>query len=219
MAKKLDILTTTNDGEFLRDYREAGVKLCVFMPNMCDPDIDHRYDVGSEWKTDILWTGTARHHAGLGGTLREELVSKLAKRSNCALYGCCGRPQIGGQDYLYAISGAKIGVNVNAYSSVRLCHSDRLTHYLSCGTLVLANRFLDGDLLFKDGQHLRYFDNVDDFFDLAGWYLNHETERKKIADAGMHRVHKLFNCEIIAKCILDLIEEGSYDPPWAGVLS
>jgi spore maturation protein CgeB len=219
MAKKLDILTATNDGEFLQDYREAGVKLCVFMPNMCDPDVDRRYEVGAEWKTDILWTGTARHHADFGKNFREELVNRLAQRSNCILYGCCGRPQIGGQDYLYAISGAKIGVNVNAYSSVRLCHSDRLTHYLSCGTLVLANRFLDSDLLFKDGQHLRYFDGVDEFFDLADWYLSHETERKKIADAGMRRVHKLFNCEIIAKCILDLIEKGSYDPPWTEALS
>ncbi len=218
IAKKLDILTATNDGEFLQDYREAGVKLCVFMPNMCDPDVDHRYEVGPEWKTDILWTGAAKHHAGSGQTLREELVKRLAQRSNCTLYGCCGRPQIGGIDYLYAISGARIGVNVNAVNSVRLYHSDRLTHYLACGAFVLAKRVPDSDLLFRDGQHLKYFDSIDEFFDLADWYLNHEAEREKIADAGMHRVHKLFNCERIAKCILDIIEAGTYDPPWVEIL-
>ncbi len=62
-AKELDILTATNDGEFLQDYRDAGVPLCIFVPNMCDPDNDHRYEVASEWQTDILWTGTAKHHA------------------------------------------------------------------------------------------------------------------------------------------------------------
>lgn len=217
MAKRLDILTATNDGEFLQGYRDAGVKHCVFMPNMCDPDVDHRYEVSSEWKTDILWTGTARHRAGFGQMLREQLVNRLAQRSNCALYGCFGRPQIGGISYLYAISGARIGVNVNAYSSVRLCHSDRLTHYLSCGTFVMAKRFDGCDLLYQDNVHLRYFDTIEEFFDLADWYLNHEAERKKIADAGMHHVHKLFNCEIIAKCILDLIEKGSYDPPWTAI--
>ncbi|MGD2093734.1 MAG: glycosyltransferase [Phycisphaerales bacterium] len=218
-AKKLDILTATNDGEFLQDYREAGVKLCVFMPNYCDPDIDYRYDVSEEWQTDILWTGTTKHHAGTSENFRERLVIKLAERDNCKLYGCLGRPQIGGIDYLYAISGAKIGVNVNAYGSVRLCHSDRLLHYLACGTMVMARRFAGCDLLYKDGLHIKYFDDVDEFFGLADWYLSHEEERKKIADAGMHRVHKLFNCEIIAKCILELIEKGSYDPPWAEVLS
>ncbi|MHC4571361.1 MAG: glycosyltransferase family protein [Planctomycetota bacterium] len=214
-AKELDILTATNDGEFLQDYRDAGVQNCVFVPNICDPDTDHRYEVGPEWKTDILWTGTAKHRAGSGQTLREELVNRLAQRSNCTLYGCCGRPQIGGINYLYAISGARIGVNVNAVNSIRLYHSDRLTYYLTCGTFVLAKRVPDTDLLFKDRIHLKYFDTVDEFFELAKWYLKHDEQREKIARAGMERAHSEFNCEKIAKYLIDLIETGTYDAPWA----
>lgn len=213
-AKKLDILTATNDGQFLQDYKDAGVPLCVFMPNMCDPDIDHRYDVGPEWMTNILWTGKAKHHAGASESFREKLVTELAKRNDCTLYGCFGRPKIGGIDYLYAISGARIGVNVNAYEFVRLCHSDRLTHYVACGTFVMAKRFEDCNLLFKDGHHLRYFDTIDEFFDLADWYLNHEQERKKIADAGMQHIHTEFNSTKIAGYILELIEKGNYRAPW-----
>lgn len=213
-AKHFDILTATNDGQWLQDYRDAGVPFCIFMPNMCDPDIDHRYQVSEEWKTSILWTGTEKHHADTRETFREELVTELAKRNNCALYGCFGKPQIGGIDYLYAISGAKIGVSVNAVNSVRLYHSDRITFYLACGTFVLAKRVPDTDLLFKDGEHLRYFDTVDEFFDLADWYLNHEEERKKIADAGMQHVHKQFNCVKIAGYVLELIEKGTYNAPW-----
>jgi len=214
-AKELDILTATNDGQFLQDYRDAGVPLCAFMPNMCDPDINHRYEVGSEWKTDILWTGNAKHHADTSEVFREKLVTELAKRDNCTLYGCFGRPKIGGMDYLYAISGARIGVNVNAVNSVRLYHSDRLTHYLACGAFVLAKRVPDSDLLFRDGQHLKYFDSIDEFFDLADWYLSREGERKKIADAGMQWTHEQFNCVKIAGYILDLAERGSYSAPWS----
>ena len=214
-AKKLDILTATNDGKFLQDYRDAGVPNCVFVPNLCDPDTDHQYDVGPEWETDILWTGTAKHHASTSGVLREQIVTELSRRDNCTLYGCFGRPKVGGINYLYAISGARIGVNVNAVNSVRLYHSDRLTHYLACGTFVLAKRVPDTNLLFKDKQHLRYFDDVDEFFDLARWYLNHETERKKIADAGMKRAHEHFNCLKIAGYILDLVEKGTYSAPWS----
>jgi hypothetical protein len=213
-AKELDILMATNDGQFLQDYRDAGVPLCVFMPNMCDPDTDHRYEVGSEWQTNILWTGAVKHHADTSDDFRENLVKELAKRNNCALYGCFGKPQIGGIDYLYAISGAKIGVNVNAYGSVKLCHSDRLLHYLACGTMVMARRFADCDLLYKDGLHIKYFDDIDEFFDLADWYLKHEEKRKKIADAGMKWVHEQFNCVKIAGYLLDLVEKGVYNAPW-----
>ena len=213
-AKKLDIVVATNDGEFLQTYRDAGVPLCAFIPNMCDPDIDHRYEVGPEWKTDILWTGKAQHHANSGETLREEIVSKLAQQRNCTLYGCFGRPKIGGINYLYAISGARIGVNVNAANDVRLYHSDRLTHYLACGTFVLAKKVPDTNLLFRDKQHLKYFDSVDEFFELADWYLDHEDERKKIADAGMKWTHEKYNPIEIAKYILDLTDKDSARTTW-----
>ena len=214
-AKELDILTATNDGTFLQDYRDAGVPNCVFMPNLCDPDVDHRYDVPEKWKTDILWTGTTSHHADTSDWLRKNLVEELAQRKNCSVYGCCGRSQIGGINYLYAISGARIGAHANAVNSVRLYHSDRLTHYLAGGTFVLAKRIPDTNLLFKDGVHLKYFDTVDEFFELADWYLNREGERKKIADAGMEWTHEQFNCVKIAGYILDLAERGSYSAPWS----
>jgi hypothetical protein len=213
-AKELDILTATNDGEFLQVYKDAGVWRCVFMPNMCDPDVDRRYEVADEWKSDILWTGKAGHHAETDKTLRGELVRELAKRENCTLYGCCGRETIAGINYLYAISGARIGVNANSCKPVRLYSSDRLTHYLACGTFVLTEKMPDGDLIFEDGRHLRYFESVEEFFELADWYLAHETERKKIADAGMEHAHKEFNSVKIAGYLLDLVEKGGYSAPW-----
>ncbi|HPS55497.1 MAG TPA: glycosyltransferase [Sedimentisphaerales bacterium] len=213
-AKQLDILTATNDGQFLRDYRDAGVPLCAFMPNMCDPDTDYRYEVGPEWKTDILWTGKAKHGADSSETLREEIVGKLIKQSNAAIYGCFGKPQLGGTNYLYAISGAKIGVSINAVNSVRLYHSDRFTHYTACGTFTLAKKVPDTELLFKDGVHVKYFNTAEEFFELAKWYLEHENERRKIADACMQWAHQQYNSTKIAQYLLDLIETGSYKAPW-----
>jgi glycosyltransferase involved in cell wall biosynthesis len=214
-AKQLDILTATNDGKWLQEYRDAGVPLCKFIPNACDPVINRRYDVEEKWETDILWTGKAKHHADSSETLREDIVSKLIHQNNCRLYGCWGQPKIGGIDYLYAISGAKIGVSINAVNSVKFYHSDRLTDYLSCGACVLAKKVPDTELLFKGGKHVIYFDEVGEFFELANWYLKHQSERKKIADAGMERVHKEFNCQKIAQYILDLVETGTYNAPWS----
>jgi len=212
----LDILMATNNGSFLNEYRQAEVKKCVFMPNMCDPDIDRRYDVESKWRSDLLWTGTLQHKAGLieGDNIREQVICKLADRPDTKIYGCLGRPKIEGIDYLYAISGARIGISINAVNTVPLYHSDRFTHYTACGTMVLAKRVPDTDLLFQDGVHMRYFDAVDEFFELADWYLTHENERKKIADSGMEHCHTCFNSVKIAGYILDLIETGRYRAPW-----
>ena len=214
-AKELDILTATNDGPFLQDYRDAGVKKCVFLPNMCDPDTDHRYEVDEKWRSDILWTGKVSHKADDSDSFREQLVSRLAEQDNCVLYGCLDRPKIGGEDYLRAISGARIGVNVNACSPMRYYHSDRLTHYLACGSMTMARRMVDSELLLAEGEHVVFFDTVDEFFEKSAWYLENESERRRIADAGMKWTHEQFGCVKIAGYLLDLAEKGSYDAPWS----
>jgi hypothetical protein len=190
------------------------------MPNMCDPDIDRRYEVESKWRSDILWTGKLQHKAGLieGDDIREQVICKLADRPDTKIYGCLGRPKIGGIDYLYAINGARIGISINAVNTVSLYHSDRFTHYTACGTMVLAKRVPDTNLLMEDKVSVRYFDEPQECIELADWYIAHENERKKIAESGMEHCHTCFNSVKIAGYILDLIETGRYQAPW-GVLS
>jgi hypothetical protein len=215
VASKLDWLLATYEGRWLDFYRNTGVR-CAFMPNPCDPDIDRRYEVEDKWKKDILFTGKTRqsHKRYPTDPARHRIIERLAQMDNCAIYGCLGRPKIGGADYMYAISGAKMALSISIASDVRFYHSDRFTHYIAGGTLVLAKRVPDSDLLFKDGVHVRYFDAEEEFFELAKWYLTHEDERRRIADAGMARAHAEFSGLQIAKYTLDLIEKGSYDAPW-----
>ncbi len=214
IGSKLDLMLATNDGKWLDIYRERGVR-GAFMPNPCDPDVEYRYEVEDKWKTDILFTGkTKKTRKYPTEPLRYQVINRLADMKNCTFYGCLGRPNIGGANYRYAISGARVALNINLVNDVRFYHSDRLTHYIACGAFVLAKRVPDSDLLFKDGVHLRYFDTADEFFELADWYLKHEDERIKIADAGMERAHAEFNGTKIAKYTLDIIENGSYDAPW-----
>jgi hypothetical protein len=215
VASKLDLLLATYEGRWLDVYKSTGVR-CAFMPNPCDPDLDHRYEVEDKWKSDILFTGKTRqsHKRYPTDPTRHQIISRLAQMDNCALYGCMGRPKIGGTNYMYAISGARIALSISIAGDVRFYHSDRFTHYLAGGTFVLAKRVPDSDLLFMDGVHVRYFDTADEFFELADWYLKHEDERLRIADSGMARAHAEFSGLQIARYTLDLIEKGSYDAPW-----
>ena len=218
IAQEIDIVITTSAGRFLQTYKDAGVPRCAFIPNVCDPDIQYRYDVEEKWKTDIIFTGKPEHTRLDRNNERYSLVQRLSQMPNSRVYGAFGIPRVEGIDYFRAISGAKIGLSTNIINDVRLYHSDRFINYLSCGTFVLAKRVPDSDLLFEDGVHLKYFDSAEEFFELANWYLQHDHEREKIAKAGMERAHSEFNCERIAKYMLDLIETGTYDAPWAEIL-
>jgi len=218
IAQQADIVITTSSGRFLRVYKDAGVRCCAFIPNMCDPDIQYKYNVDEGWSTDIIFTGKVEHTRLDRNNERYALVQRLSQMPNSRVYGAFGIPRVEGIDYFCAISGSKIGLSINIANDVRLYHSDRLTNYLSCGTFVLAKKVPDSDLLFEDGVHLRYFDSADEFFELADWYLQHEQEREKIAMAGMQKAHTDFNCERIAKHMLDLITTGTYDAPWAEII-
>jgi len=214
IAKQADIVITTSDGRFLQVYKDAGVKCCAFIPNMCDPDIQYKYEVGEKWKADIIFTGKPEHTKLDRNNERYDLVEKLRQKEGARIYGAFGIPRVEGINYFYAISGAKIGLSTNITNDVRLYHSDRFINYISCGTFALAKKVPDSDLLFEDGVHVKYFDTAEDFFELADYYLNHEDERQKIAHAGMKRAHEKFNCQKIAQKLIDLIETGTYNAPW-----
>ncbi len=218
IAKETDVVITTSSGQFLQTYKDAGVSRCAFIPNMCDPDIHRRYNVEERWDADIIFTGKAEHREHKRNNERYNLVQQLNQMPNTRIYGAFGIPKVEGMDYFYAISGARIALSINIVNDVRLYHSDRLINYVSCGTFTLARRVPDSNLLFEDGIHLKYFDTVDEFFELVDWYLQHEQEREKIAAAGMQRAHKEFNCVKMAQYVIDLIEKGRYDAPWAEIL-
>jgi len=218
IGSKVDLVLATNNGAWLDEYRRTGVR-CDFMPNPCAPEIDRRYAVDDEWRANLLFTGKTRESDKRYPTdpMRAALVKRLAQRPDAAIYGCLGRPRIGGMDYLYAISGARIAVNVNIAHDVPMYHSDRITHYLAGGAFVLAKRVPDSDRLFADGRHLRYFDTIEEFFELADWYLEHDDERARIAQAGMEHVHAELNGTKIAQYTLDAVEKGTYTAPWNSV--
>jgi hypothetical protein len=212
------MVVATSAGAFLQTYKAAGVPRCAFIPNACDPDIQYRYAVEDRWATDILFTGKIEHPEHDSNDERSAILERLYKMPNARIYGTFGNPRVDGLDYFRAICGAKTAVSINLVNDVRMYHSDRLINYVSCGTLTLAKRVPDTELLFEDGVHLRYFDHPDEFFDLVAFYLRHEDERERIARAGMEHAHRQFNCVRLGEILLELIDSGRCETPWAEVV-
>lgn len=217
-SMRMDIVNMPSSGRFLETYKKAGAKKCAFIPFCCDPDIQYKYPVDEKWKTDITFLGTEEHSKLEREQDRYKIAGRLANMRNARLYGCFGRPRTEGLDSFLAISGAKIGLSVNIANDIRLYHSDRFINIPACGTFMLAKRAPGYEIMFEDGVHVRYFSAADEFFELADWYLKHDEERQKIALAGMERAHNEFNCTKVAKCLLELVDKGTYDAPWVEIL-
>ena len=128
-------------GNFLQTYRDAGVRnasLCRTPATRILTVVTTLRINGKRYSLDGLIKHDPKRYPG--EQMRYEIVNRISKMPNCAVYGCCGKPKIGGMDYLYAISGAKIGLSINGDNDVRLYHSNRLTHYMAGGTCVLAKK-------------------------------------------------------------------------------
>jgi spore maturation protein CgeB len=220
IAKKMDSIIATNAGPWLQYYKDLGVRRCAFIPCPCDPDIQRPYPFQPEYQKDIIFLGKIIHGKYLQSADpdRATLLTRLQTMQNVSMYGANGKDQLFGIRAFCALSNAKIALSINAVNTIRLCHSDRFINSIACGTLVLSKRVPDTDLLFEDKKHVCYFDAPDEFFELTDWYLKHDSERKRIASAGMERAHKEFNCTRIAQLTMDLIERGTYSADWRYIL-
>jgi hypothetical protein len=216
IGREMDFVLATNNGKYIDEYRKSGSIRCAFIPNVCNPDVEFRYPVSQRWESGILWTGKVQHKKQEDNdeTIRQEILLSLINENRAKLYGCFDLPKIAGLDYFYAISGAKIGLSINVENSIPLYHSDRFTHYAACGSMVLAKRVPETELLMEDKKHVVYFDTKEECFELMNWYLKHENERTKIASFGMERCRKIFCPEKIGEYIFSLINSGQYSAPW-----
>ena len=100
---------------------------------------------------------------------------------------------------VYAAS--KVCLNISILDDINM----RVFEVLGAGGFLLTNKLDNLDLLFKDGVHLVTYDNPQDAVEKARYYIEHEDERKAIAEAGhkeamakhtyMHRLKKV--CDIV----------------------
>jgi spore maturation protein CgeB len=61
----------------------------------------------------------------------------------------------------------------------------------ACRTFMLAQRTPALCDLFRDGIEAAFFDSEQELTDKIRYYLMHETERKRVADAGYKRVQTI----------------------------
>lgn len=141
------------------------------------------------------------------------LLALLANHFNVNLY-CYEDHEILGKvnykgtvDYISempkAFKASKINLNINlkiSQSGVPL----RVMDILGCGGFLLSSYQPEVAEYFENGKEVVLYESIDDAFDKAKWYIEHEDERTKIAMAGHKKVVQCFSYEKQISAMLDV---------------
>ena len=84
-------------------------------------------------------------------------------------------------------------INLNiTFKSIKTGIPLRCLDIMGCGGFLLSNYQKDFDDHFKDGENVALFNSLDEAYDKCDYYLNHDSERIKVARNGHDTVAKYY---------------------------
>jgi hypothetical protein len=213
-AEVVDWTFVTTAGPILSCLAGTGSKV-AFVPNPVDTSIDvHRCHERTDQPFDVFFAGSA-HNSLDPDDLRvraHELLRRDLPQARCAIHGQ-GQPLplLYGTPFLQALGQAKIGLNFSQRSAgasigpggpLYLYSSDRIGIYQGNGLLVFTTRsFQLSDLYGKDS--IVEVDGADDFIEKMRFYIDHESERQRVAKNGWELGHREFNERLVAQYMVE----------------
>ena len=114
-----------------------------------------------------------------------------------------------GEIFRKAYSGTKIGLCLVRRAN-RDGHAMRTFEIPACGTFMLAERTEEHQEFFCENQEAVFFSDVGELLDKFHYYKKHDTERRKIAEAGKQKI--LRGKFTYLDRIVDLLKAIDY--PW-----
>lgn len=158
-------------------------------------------------KYDVCFIGHLQaDEPNFNGMSRVRALDRLFKEFPDFYYGSRNSAFLGKnmfEDAAHHFSESKIVFNISIRDDINM----RVFETLGTGSFLLTNWLPTLGELFEDGKHLVTYKDYDDMTEKAHYYLEHDDERIKIAQAGyneviqkhtyQHRIEKIF--EIINK--------------------
>jgi len=209
--KHTDLLIADFSGDWLKKHKELGVnRICNFF-TILDTENYYKTIVDNSWWEDVLFTGKV---APFSDDIRKE-TQRILKLAGYKIYD--EKNWIDYPDYLFVINGAKIGVGVNSLNHTELYTSDRLAHFMGCGTFYMTYRIKGLEKIFSDDEIVQ-FDSIKDLEEKIFYYLKNDKERGRIAKNGQKKIIELLNHKRVTKDWLNIIYNNKSEYNWVEIL-
>ncbi len=156
----------------LSTLQRMGIAHSSFLPLATDPTV-YRYIPGTKKKYDVAFVGSVYPN-------RRALLDRLKEKFNVL------ETKAFMEDMVRIFNEAKIVLNLGVGNSG---YPLRVFEALGSRSFLLTNEIREGDTLFRDREHLVYF-NDENIEDLIEYYLEHDDEREAIAQNGYEEVVK-----------------------------
>jgi len=196
-------------------------KKVLFIPHAANINLYYFETIPEEEKkklgADIVFIGSYYEK------YRGDILEKLCKRGyNIKVYGnrwqrykgkclrernCLMFKPAEGDEYRRVMNSSKIALGLLA-KVIPEQHTHRTFEIPACGTFMLHERTPEAMSFFKEGVEAEYFGSFEELVEKIDYYLTHEEERKKIAEAGYKKAHS-YECSYLARAqkIIDVYWE------------
>jgi GT2 family glycosyltransferase len=181
--------------------RADGLSSAQWLPLACDPTV-HRRIPGVRKQHDICFVGNTFPGDGNRSQLLEWIRTEFPRSFVGQAYG---------DDMARIYSASRIVFNCSIRNDVNM----RVFEAAACGSLLMTNDLAENgqDLLFTPGAHLLTYQRREDLRPLIRQFLHDETERERMAEAGMLHAHAHHSYRRRMMDLLDVVkgEKGPAD--------
>ena len=214
---KRSVLSLTPDVEMLPNYQKNGFR-AICIPFAIDPDYYHIYPLNSHYASlDAIHVGNNYDVFPERRQAYEYVIQPFIDRGkNLEVYGFdwenpkhrfniphkYDKGYLAHEESVIAYSSARIVLGVHSITNSRTMQSMRTFEVLGCGGFFLTQRTRAIENMFENHRHLVWSSSYAETVDLMEYYLSHESERKKIAEAGQELVYENHTYEKRAKEII-----------------
>lgn len=183
-------------------FENEGSKNVSWVPFACDPAFHRPVELTQEDKKrygrDIAFVGSYySNRAKLLGSIADLDIGIWGPHWNKAdiipgLIKKTRNTKLNFDQWVRIYCAAKITLVIHYQDPAVPCYqaSPKLFEAMACGAFVLVDRQKDAQRIFKDGQHVVFFDQENDLREKIAYYLSHPDERRKIAQQGCRFVRE-----------------------------
>lgn len=186
VAKKADFVFCAQK-RAVEEMKSDGVPNPIWLPHAFEPQAYPKFDILTK-KYDVCFVGH------VNSKNREDALDRIFSEFPNFYYG---QQLFEAAARKYAES--KICFNISMADDLIM----RVFETMGTGSFLLTNWVPTIEEVFEDGKHLVLYRSLDEAVDKARYYLSHDEERQKIAQAGYEEVIKNHTMQHRVNVILD----------------